>query len=99
MARASRRDPLDGFRQFVIRQRRAWNVPGVAVGVVKDGVTLLAEGFGHRDLRKRLPATPDTLFAIASCTKAFTTMVLGMLAVLFVEVICENLVLRYSFAY
>jgi CubicO group peptidase (beta-lactamase class C family) len=46
---------------------------------VKDGEVILAEGFGWRDVGKKLPVTPRTLFAIGSCTKAFTTFVMGTL--------------------
>src|SRR5207249_4253238 len=38
------------------------------------------EGFGLRDVARRLPVTPDTLFGIGSCTKAFTAMAAVMSA-------------------
>jgi CubicO group peptidase (beta-lactamase class C family) len=56
-----------------------WKVPGLAVVVVKDGKTVFAKGYGLRDVEKKLPVTPDTLFAIGSSTKAFTTTTLGIL--------------------
>ena len=40
---------------------------------------IYARGFGLRDVEKKLPVTPRTLFAIGSCTKAFTTFVMGTL--------------------
>ncbi len=40
---------------------------------------IYAKGFGQRDVDKGLPVTPRTLFAIGSCTKAFTTFVMGTL--------------------
>lgn len=55
-------------------------VPGMAIAVVKDGKVILAKGYGYRNVKKKLPVTPDTLFAIGSCTKAFTATLLGMLA-------------------
>lgn len=70
---------LTGFDAFVRRQLRDWNVPGAAVVVVKDGATVLCKGYGLRNLKKGLPVTPETVFPIASVTKAFTTMALGML--------------------
>jgi len=57
-----------------------WDVPGLALAVVRGGKTVLARGYGLRDLRKKLEVTPDTLFAIGSCTKAFTAAALGILA-------------------
>ncbi len=56
-----------------------WNVPGIAVAVVKGDEVLLAKGYGLRDREKGLPATGRTVFAIGSCTKAFTTFVMGTL--------------------
>ena len=56
-----------------------WKIPGVGLAVIKDGAVALAEGFGLRRTADQLPVTPDTLFAIASATKAFTTFGLGLL--------------------
>jgi CubicO group peptidase (beta-lactamase class C family) len=56
-----------------------WKIPGVGLAVIKDGAVVLAEGFGLRQSEDQLPVTPDTLFAIASATKAFTTFGLGLL--------------------
>ena len=68
-----------GFSKFVDSLLKDWEVPGTAVAVVKNGVVVYAEGFGYRDMDKKLEVTPDTLFAIGSCTKAFTVTVLGIL--------------------
>ncbi len=74
-----RSDPLEGLDAFVRRVMRDWNIPGAAVAVVRDGEVVLCKGYGWQDVRKQKPATPDTIFQIASVTKAFTTMLLGML--------------------
>jgi CubicO group peptidase (beta-lactamase class C family) len=70
---------VQDFRNFVNREMKNWNVPGLAVVIVKDGETILCEGFGHRDLANRKIVTPDTLFAIGSSTKAFTALGAGIL--------------------
>ncbi len=70
---------LAGFDEFVNAALQAWNVPGLAVAVVKDGEVAYMKGFGFRDVEQKLPVTPRTLFAIGSCSKAFTTFVLGTL--------------------
>jgi len=70
---------LDGLDAFVAQGLGDWQVPGAAVAVVKDGVTVYAGGFGLRDVDKKLPVTPDTVFAIGSCTKAFTAAALALL--------------------
>jgi len=54
-------------------------IPGLAVGVVVDGKIALTKGYGLRDKAKELPVTERTLFAIGSCSKAFTTFALGQL--------------------
>ena len=64
----------------VERVRQQFDVPGVAVAVVKDGKVLLERGWGLRELGKPEPVQADTLFAIASNTKAFTATSLNLLA-------------------
>lgn len=65
--------------QVVERARKEFEVPGIAVAVVKDGNVVLAKGYGVRKLGESAPVTPESLFRIASNTKAFTTAALGML--------------------
>lgn len=71
---------LDGFDRTLRARRRTWDVPGVAVGVVAGDDVVFAGGAGTRRLGHDLPVSADTTFAICSCTKAFTTAVLSMLA-------------------
>ncbi|MEE8525443.1 MAG: serine hydrolase [Thermoanaerobaculia bacterium] len=73
------RAALDGFGDFVAAAVKDWNLPGAGVAVVAGGEVVLAEGFGYRDLESQVPMTADTLFAVGSTTKAFTTTALGML--------------------
>jgi CubicO group peptidase (beta-lactamase class C family) len=63
----------------VQRTLAAFDVPGIAVGVVQDGKVVLARGYGVRKLGDPAPATEKTLFGIASNTKAFTAAALAML--------------------
>jgi CubicO group peptidase (beta-lactamase class C family) len=56
-----------------------WHTPGFAVAVVEKNKIVYAKGFGFRDFEKKIPVTPNTLFAIGSCTKAFTSSLLGIL--------------------
>ena len=74
------RKALEGFEEFMAQAVQKWNVPGMALAVVAGGEAVFAQGAGHRDLEQKLPMTPDSLFAIGSTTKAFTTTVLGMLS-------------------
>lgn len=54
-------------------------VPGVGVGVVKDGEVIHLEGYGLAELEGERPATASTLFAIGSSSKAFTAAAIGLL--------------------
>jgi CubicO group peptidase (beta-lactamase class C family) len=72
-------DPLAGFDSWVEALRQEWKIPGLAISIVKDGQVIYAKGFGLRNVKQNLPATPDTLFAIGSNTKAFTATALALL--------------------
>lgn len=58
---------------------KTFNVPGIAVAVVKDGKIIHAKGYGVRSLNTRQKVDENTLFGIASNTKAFTVAALGIL--------------------
>jgi CubicO group peptidase (beta-lactamase class C family) len=64
---------------FVDESREALGVPGVALGLVQDGKVVFADGFGSRELGKAGKPDADTLFMIASNTKALTTLLLARL--------------------
>lgn len=67
------------IEHFIKKAMELYKVPGVAVGVIKDNKIFMLKGFGYRNVEKKLPVTPKTLFGIGSTTKAFTTMTIGML--------------------
>jgi CubicO group peptidase (beta-lactamase class C family) len=69
----------DYVDQVVERARKEFEVPGIAVAIVKDGNVVLAKGYGVRKLGEPAPVTPHSLFRIASNTKAFTAAALAML--------------------
>ncbi len=71
--------PFEGFRDLVLDSLNKWHVPGIGMAIVKDGEVILADGFGLRDVEQGLPVTGQTLFAIGSATKAFTTMGMALL--------------------
>jgi CubicO group peptidase (beta-lactamase class C family) len=56
-----------------------WAIPGLAIVVVKDDAAVYAQGFGVRRLGDTARVTSKTVFAIGSCTKAFTATALAML--------------------
>ena len=57
----------------------AFQVPGVAVAIVKDNNVVMSKGFGVIEHGKKAKVTPDTLFGIASNTKAMTAALLASL--------------------
>jgi CubicO group peptidase (beta-lactamase class C family) len=59
---------------------KRWKAPGVAVAIVRGRETIHLKGYGTRRLGAEEPVTPDTLFPLASCTKAFTSTLTAMLA-------------------
>ncbi len=60
---------------------KLWEVPGAAVAIVRGDETLILKGFMCKRCQgKPAAVTPDTIFPIASCSKAFTTTLLAMLA-------------------
>ncbi len=63
----------------VERARKEFNVPGIAVAVVKDGKVVFAKGYGARKSGDAAPVTTRTVFGIASNSKAFTSAALAML--------------------
>lgn len=71
---------LRDFDAYVNTVRKTFNVPGIAVAIVKDGRVVMERGFGVRDVGQPAKVDAHTLFAIASNTKAFTAASLQMLA-------------------
>ncbi len=67
---------IDAYAQKV---REEWNVPGMAIAIVKDDKLIFARGYGVREMGKTGKVDENTLFAIASNTKAFTTAALAIL--------------------
>lgn len=72
-------DPLAGFDAYAEQARRDWEVPGLAVAVVRNDSVVLLRGYGVRTLGTADSVDAHTLFANASTTKAFTTMAVALL--------------------
>ncbi len=77
-------NPLDVARlaelgRFVQTGQKELGVPGVALGIVQNGKVVFTGGFGVRELGKPELVDGDTLFMIASNTKALTTLLLARL--------------------
>lgn len=67
--------PLTGrIDAFVRAELERQKVPGVGIGIVKNGKVLLAKGYGFAHLEHQVPAGPETLFQAGSVGKQFTAM-------------------------
>jgi CubicO group peptidase (beta-lactamase class C family) len=64
---------------LVENAREKFSVPGIAVAIIRDGKIVHIKGYGLRSMNTRLPLDANTLFGIASNTKAFTAFALGIL--------------------
>jgi CubicO group peptidase (beta-lactamase class C family) len=64
---------------YVARAMKTFDVPGLALAIVKDGQVVAAKGYGVRKLGEPAPVDAQTLFGIASNTKVITATALGLL--------------------
>src|SRR5580765_8789809 len=71
--------PPSDLDAYVAKSMKTFDVPGMAVAIVKDGNVLVAKGYGVRKLGDPTPVDEFTMFAIGSNTKAFTTAALATL--------------------
>jgi CubicO group peptidase (beta-lactamase class C family) len=69
----------DSLDTYIDREMKRWNIPGMAVAIVKDGKALYMKGFGVREVGKPDKVDENTLFQIASNTKAYTATALCLL--------------------
>ncbi|HMP80026.1 MAG TPA: serine hydrolase [Pirellulaceae bacterium] len=72
-------DFLQDIDSFIRQVQTDWNIPGLAVGIVKDDAVVFAQGYGVRTLGQPELVDADTLFVIASNSKAFVTTSLALL--------------------
>lgn len=66
-------DFIKQFAEYAEKERIAWEIPGMAIGIVKGDKILLLKGFGTRGLNDSKPVDEETIFQIGSLSKAFTS--------------------------
>jgi CubicO group peptidase (beta-lactamase class C family) len=71
--------PPTDMDAYVARDMKTFDVPGIAIAIVKDGKVVLAKGYGIRKMGDATPVDENTLFGIGSNTKAFTSAALASL--------------------
>jgi CubicO group peptidase (beta-lactamase class C family) len=72
-------DRFVGMDEYILAAMQKWEVPGVALSIVKDGEVVLTRGYGVCELGKEHPVTAETLFPLASCAKTFSAATVGLL--------------------
>ncbi|NJK96602.1 MAG: beta-lactamase family protein [Bacteroidales bacterium] len=70
----------DSLENYINRALKQWNIPGVAIAVVKDGKVILSKGYGIKSINKQEKPDENTIFLIGSNTKAFTGTLMAWLA-------------------
>lgn len=70
---------LEGLDDYVRGAMESWEVPGLGLAVVKDDSVVYARGYGVRELGTDEPVDENTLFAVGSTSKAFTSALVGLL--------------------
>lgn len=70
---------LKGIEKDFEKILETFKVAGFGVAVIEKDKLILAEGFGYSDYENKVPADENTLFAIGSCTKAFTSSIIGLM--------------------
>jgi len=71
-------DTIAQFDRHAQNAMLKWNVPGMAVAIVKDGEIIFARGYGVKTAGGSDPVTTDTVFQIGSTSKAFTAALAAM---------------------
>ena len=70
---------LELLDTYYSKSQQEWNVPGMAIAIVKNDSVIFSKGYGYANLKKKTKVDGNTLFAIASNSKAFTATALAQL--------------------
>lgn len=69
----------DSLDAYITKGMSDWQIPGLAIAIVKDGKVVLMKGYGVSNLETKAPVDENTLFMIASNSKLFTATALAQL--------------------
>lgn len=69
---------VEQFDRYVEEQRKIFQVPGIAVGIIKDNNVILSKGYGQRGIKDVRPVDENTVFQIGSLSKAFTAALIAL---------------------
>lgn len=71
--------PLQGFDGYAEKALKDWEIPGVAIAVIKDDKIVFAKGFGVKEIGKPDKVDEKTIYGVASNSKAFTSAAIAIL--------------------
>ena len=66
-------EPPD-FDRRIVQLLQRFQIPGAAVAIIKDNQIVLSHGYGWADIENQLPVQPNSLFRVASVSKAITAV-------------------------
>jgi CubicO group peptidase (beta-lactamase class C family) len=72
-------DPLKGLDDYIRKSMADWQVPGLAIAIVKDDAVVFMKGYGFREVGKEALVNVQTIFALGSATKSFTAHAVALL--------------------
>jgi len=78
-ANAGQGQSLEGLDAYIRNAMAEWQIPGLAIAVVKDDQVVFLKTYGVREVGKEAPVDEETVFPLASMTKAFTAAAVGVL--------------------
>jgi len=76
---ASETPPQSAIDEYVRREMDSQHIPGLSLAVVRDGKLVAAKGYGKASVELDAPATPETLYALASVSKPVTATAIMLL--------------------
>lgn len=68
---------FDKLDKYITKAATDFKIEGLAIAVVKDSQIVFSKAYGYADIEKQIPLTTNSLFNIASCTKAFTAAIVA----------------------
>jgi len=72
-------DKVKSLDRMIEEGMKDWNIPGLATVVVKDGEVVFSKAYGIKDVSTQSPVDHNTLFSMASTTKAIVALAMGIL--------------------
>lgn len=78
-ALAQATEPYPGLDAYITKAAQDWNIPGLAVAIVRNDSVLYTKGYGTLGLADHAPVTDRTMFEIGSSSKSFTATAIAML--------------------